>query len=427
MKSWVEISGSRIKQNYERLSRVAGPDLGVLTVVKANAYGHGAALCSVLLAEAGAKWLGVTDAAEGMQVREALSGAGLPLDRQPRILVMCGSLPEDADLILRNDLSPTIWTEEQVAWMSAAVQSSGRQHSLPIHLEIDTGMARQGVEFGPSLDRLLGRLSQASSHLHLEGVMTHFTSAEVAGSPQTADQCLRFEAALDSVTQAGFNPSWIHAGNTSTEDNSVYFRSPGAALHPGTLPEKQDLLLWLKRISAPFGAGCMVRSGIGLYGYCLPIDRSGPGPGPLRTLSALTGFVKPVMEWKTRVLSVREIGPGSTVGYNGTFRTTKTMRLALLPVGYADGLRRELSSSDNRTGGWVMLRGHRAPILGRVSMNLTMVDVTNMPGVSVGDEVLLLGTGITAEQHARLAGTIPYEILCGVRPDRYIPSSRDSA
>lgn len=420
MKSWVEISGQRIKQNYERLRRVAGSDLDVLAVVKANAYGHGAAVCSVLLAEAGAKWLGVTDAAEGVEIREALSGAGLPLDQQPRILVMCGSLPEDADLILRNDLTPTVWTEEQVAWMSEAVLSSGRQQPLPVHLEIDTGMARQGVEFGPSLDRLLDRLSQESSHLHLDGVMTHFASAEVAGSPQTADQCLRFEAALGSIATSGFKPSWIHAGNTSTEDNSTSFRSPVDASHTGTLPRKQDLLLWLSRISAPFGARGMIRSGLGLYGYCLPINRSG-----LKTkLSALTGFVQPALQWKTRVLSTREIGPGSTIGYNGTFRARKAMRLALLPVGYADGLRRELSSSDSRTGGWVILRGRRAPILGRVSMNLTVVDITSIPGVSIGDEVLLLGPGITAEEHARLAGTIPYEILCGVRPDRYIPSSR---
>lgn len=422
MKSWVEISGQRIRSNYKHLSRVAGPDLDLLAVVKANAYGHGAAVCSVMLAEAGAKWLGVTDATEGAEVRMALTAAGLSPGWQPRILIMCGSLPEDADLILRHDLTPTVWTEEQIAWMSEAVHSSGREEPLSVHLEIDTGMARQGAEFGPSLDRLLDRLSQVSSHLHCEGVMTHFASAEVAGSPQTANQCLRFEATLRSIAQGGFKPSWIHAGNTSTEDNSTFFRSSNSPSQ-AEATQREDLLRWLEKISSPFSARGMIRSGIGLYGYCLPIDRSG-----LQTaLSALTGFVQPAMEWKTRVLSIRDVGPGSTVGYNGTYQTTKAMRLALLPVGYSDGLRRELSSSDNRTGGWVILRSHRAPILGRVSMNLTVVDITDIPEVVVGEEVLLLGPGITAEQHARLAGTIPYEILCGVRPDRYLSSGPDAA
>jgi alanine racemase len=121
------------------------------------------------------------------------------------------------------------------------------------------------------------------------------------------------------------------------------------------------------------------------------------------------------MSWKTRVIGIREIGPGATVGYNGTFTADRPMRLALLPAGYADGLRRELSAADTRPGGWVILHEQRAPIVGRVSMNLTVVDVTAIPQTAVGDEALLLGDGITADDHARLAGTIAYEILCGVR------------
>ena len=164
----------------------------------------------------------------------------------------------------------------------------------------------------------------------------------------------------------------------------------------------------------------MVRSGIGLYGYCLPIESSHGDTDERTTLSSLSGVLTPVMEWKTRVLSVRDIGADCTIGYNGIYRTTRPMRLALLPVGYSDGLRRELSSSDHRSGGWVMLRGCRAPILGRVSMNLTVVDITDIPGVAAGEEVILLGPGITAEQHARLAGTIPYEIPLRRSADRYL-------
>jgi alanine racemase len=121
------------------------------------------------------------------------------------------------------------------------------------------------------------------------------------------------------------------------------------------------------------------------------------------------------MQWKTRVIGLREVEAGATVGYNGIFVAERGMRLALLPVGYADGLRRELSASNDRAGGWVMLRGQRAPIVGRVSMNLTVVDVSAITGVGLGDEVTLLGDGVTAEDHARLAGTIAYEIVCGVR------------
>jgi alanine racemase len=121
------------------------------------------------------------------------------------------------------------------------------------------------------------------------------------------------------------------------------------------------------------------------------------------------------MTWKTRVIGLRDVQAGDTVGYNAIFTAQRPMRLALLPVGYADGLRRELSGSNARPGGWTMVRGRRAAIVGRVSMNLTVVDVTEIPGVAVGDEVVVLGDGVTADDHARLANTIAYEIVCGVR------------
>ena len=136
--------------------------------------------------------------------------------------------------------------------------------------------------------------------------------------------------------------------------------------------------------------------------------------GAGRTEGALDGL-KPALTWKTRVIGISEVEAGASVGYNATFTAPGPMRLALLPVGYADGLRRELSGADGREGGWVMVRGGRAPIVGRVSMNLTTVDVTGIRGVVEGDEVVLLGEGVTAEDQARLAGTIAYEILCGVR------------
>ena len=177
----------------------------------------------------------------------------------------------------------------------------------------------------------------------------------------------------------------VHAGNTSTVDNP-------AQEWP-----------WLVELAATVGARAMVRTGLGLYGYCLPIG----GHARPQVRSAL----RPVMTWKAHVLAVRELEAGETVGYNATFTAKRPMRVALLPAGYADGLRRELSE-----GGWVMIRGVRAPILGRVSMNLTVVDVTGIAGVAANEEAVLLGEGVTAEDHARLAGTIAYEILCGVHP-----------
>jgi alanine racemase len=182
--------------------------------------------------------------------------------------------------------------------------------------------------------------------------------------------------------------AWVHAGNTSGLDTG-------------------ELAGWLAGLAARVGARAMVREGLGLYGYSLPLSDAGA--------SKLRGRVEPVLTWKTRLLAVSEVRAGARVGYNGTFTARRPMRLGLLPVGYADGLRRELSSSDQRSGGWVTIRGRRASIVGRISMNLTSIDLTDSPDAAVHDEVVLLGEGITAASHAELAGTIPYEILCGIR------------
>jgi alanine racemase len=214
----------------------------------------------------------------------------------------------------------------------------------------------------------------------------------------TQRQERRFEAAIAQVRRQGLAPKWVHAGSSSSVDNPAQ-ASP-----------------WLVDLARSVGARAMVRCGCALYGYCVPIE----GADAAFVQPKLRPALRPVMTWKTRVLSLRDLAAGETVGYNATFTAPAPMRLAMLPVGYADGLRRELSGTDARPGGWVILRGgdgsaHRASIVGRVSMNLTMVDVTAIPGVRVGDEVVVLGDGITADDHARLAQTIPYEILCAVR------------
>ena len=397
MKSWVEISEKRLKANYKLLVEAAGGDTAVLAVIKANAYGHGAELCAPVLARARAQWLGVADASEGAAVRDALMAAGIAKETQPQILLMSGSPSEDAEAIVRHRLTPVVWEQHQMEAFASEVRQLGSASTpLPIHLEIDTGMARQGITTGEHLNSLLHWL-KSQPLLRLDGVMTHFASAEVAESKQTMAQRKLFEQAIASVAAAGLQPAWVHAGNSSTLDNQCALEN----------------LAWLRRLAASVGARSMVRSGIALYGYCLPIDEACSN-GDAAQAKVRTGL-EPLMTWKTRVIGLREINAGDSVGYNATFTAHRPMRLALFPIGYSDGLRRELSGSNLKPGGWTMVKGQRAAILGRVSMNLTVVDVTEIPGVAIGDEVVVLGDGITADDHARLAHTISYEITCGVR------------
>jgi alanine racemase len=407
--SWVEVSEQRLAANYNVLSAAAGEDTAVLAVVKANAYGHGAAVCAPVLARAGAEWLGVADAAEGRAVREALAAAGVEAARQPKILVMCGGCGDDADVIVQQGLTPVVWQPRQMQCLAEAVARRGAGSPQPVHLEIDTGMARQGVAPGEELHALLRWLSDQPL-LRLDGVMTHFASAELAGSRQTAEQRERFAQAVKAVAAAGLRPKWVHAGSSSTLDN----QGTNQGANRGT----EANLPWLRGLANSVGARPMVRPGIALYGYCLPIEiAAGVGPS---VPAQVRQHLQPVMSWKTRVIGLRDVQAGDVVGYNATFTARRPMRLALLPVGYADGLRRELSGSDAQAGGWVMVQGQRAAIIGRVSMNLTVVDVTEIHGVSVGDEVVVLGDGITADDHARLAHTISYEIVCGVRASSYL-------
>jgi alanine racemase len=320
-------------------------------------------------------WFGVADVREGAAVRCALDAAGFV---RVEILVLCGLLPEDVAGLVENRLTPVAWTVEQVRALSG-------QRGLKVHVELETGMGRQGCRPGAEFGAVLDAIDTAG--LSLGGVMTHFCAAEIVGSEKTREQMTQFERAVEQVRVRGLRPEWVHAGASSSLDDPRWRGE------------------WLSGLAASVGAKPMVRCGIALYGYCNPLEGGEPVVRP---------NLRPVMTWKTRVLDVREMAAGDCIGYNSTFTAQRPMRLALLPVGYADGIRRALSSTNARDGGWVMVRGVRAPIVGRVSMNLTMVDVTGVDGVAVGDDVVLLGDGVTADDHARLAGTISYEILCGV-------------
>ena len=384
MKSWIEISVDRLRANLLAVQAVSGPEFEPLCVIKADAYGHSAALCAPVLVEAGARWLGVGDLQEGIRVRQALSLAGLAA-REPHVVVMCGFEPEDAPALVEHQLTPVIWTPEHVRLLEAAAAQSG--HRLAVHLELDTGMARQGAAPGPDLAALLAALDVAP-HLRVEGVFSHLSSSEVASSALTRTQQERFHNAFAQILDS-FLPEVLHFANSSGIDEH------------STLP-------WLRSATAQLGARLLVRPGLALYGYTLPLDGS-PLPA-----SFLAPQLQPAATWKTRVLGVRSLAPGDTVGYGATFTANQPLQVALLPVGYADGFRREASSGVG--DGWVVIAGQRAPVVGRVSMNLTVVDVSDhtLP-VQLGDDVTLLGEGVTALHHAAWCATIPYEILCGMR------------
>jgi len=350
--------------------------------VKADAYGHGAVECSHALEAEGARWLGVTSLDEAIPLREA----GI----KSRILLMTGFWRGEETEIVRLGLTPTVWELWHIESLEAAAAALGvAQH--PVHLKVDTGMGRLGVAV-EQLPEVLAALKKAH-HLVLEGISTHLASSEIMDAPSVADQERTFDAARRMVREAGLEPTLVHLANT----NAVISRRETWANMKGS---------------------GMVRPGVALYGYYLPFQRAGRevSGGTLRLA------VKPILTWKTRILSLRDFGANQALGYGGTYVTKAPAHVAVLPVGYADGYNRQLS---NR--GRVIVREHYAPIVGSISMDLTLVDVTGIPGISVGDEVILLGAAeglsVDAMDHARLANSSPYEILSNISkrvPRRYV-------
>jgi alanine racemase len=364
-RTWAEISLSALGVNFHAVQEHVGEGVTVCAVVKADGYGHGAVECARALESAGAQWLGVTDAAEGLALRDAGVDA--------RILLMTGIWKGEEDSIVAQHLTPTVWEHWHIETLERAARK--QQKVLPVHLKLDTGMNRLGAP-KDALPRLCEMLS-ACQHLKLEGVSTHFASAEVLDAEDAFRQIRCFEDGLAVLRGHGFDPPLVHMGN-----------SAAMTARPST---------WKT----------MVRPGIALYGYSLELTQA----GARADVSALP--LQPVLSWKTRVLTVKDVPVGEAVGYMGTFLTREPSRIAVLPVGYADGYPRLLS---NRAR--VIVRGEYAPVVGRVSMDLTIVDVTRIPGVAVGDEVVLIGKGadrsVDAVELARWCETVPYEILCGL-------------
>jgi alanine racemase len=394
---WVEIRTRLLEENFRFLESLAAPHAELLAIVKANAYGHSLALCAAAAVRAGAGWLGVTSVEEGVAARAACP--------QARVLVIGGVFAGQGAELVRHGLTAVVWEPWQLDELEDAAHASGLlPGSLPVHLEIDTGMSRQGVD-ADGLGPLLSRFTPGSP-LRLEAVMTHLFAADEADGEVTGSQLKRLDATLECIGAAGYLPDWLNVGNS-------------AALVAGQAGKIAEL-------ASRHGMRAMMRPGLALYGLVPDYDpefaadegvrdqgsgvRMENGSTAWASVTAARARLQPALSWKSRVVSVRSVPAGAVVGYNGSFVATEPMRLALVAAGYADGLDRRLG---NRFS--LLIGGERAPIVGRISMDQTVVDVTEIPGVAPGDEVVILGRQgedeITAFDHAATTGTIPWEVF----------------
>jgi alanine racemase len=364
---WIELDARAPGHNLAELRRGAGPGVLACAVVKANAYGHGLAEFVRLLP--GADWFGVNSLEEGLALR-ALG--------ETRPVIVLGHVPvgrlRDA---VDTDLRLTVFNRE-------TLEAIGRLEHLRrparLHVKVETGTGRQGV-LAADLEGFV-RLVRGTPNAVLEGLSMHFANIEDTTDHSYADaQLARFGEALETVDRLGGRLPIVHAACTAA-----------AILFPKT-------------------HFTMLRTGIGLYGLwpsretrVSARERGGPVPD-----------LRPVLSWKTRLVQVKELPEASYVGYGCSFRTTRRTRVGVLPVGYSDGYDRALGNRAH-----VLVRGRRAPVIGRICMNLCMVDLTDVPGARLEDEVVLLGRSgeeqISAETMAEWSGTINYEIVSRISP-----------
>jgi len=354
-----EINVGALRHNLREVRALVGAGVSILAVVKANAYGHGAAVSARAFVAEGAERLGVATLEEGAELRAA--GLRVP------ILLLGGVAPGQEDDVLEHDLTPAVWDADM--GRALATRAAARHRTIRTHLKIDTGMTRLGVPV-PDVARVGAELA-ALPGLEIEGVFTHFACAEdVTGEP-VAEQMHRFASALDELDRVGVRPVLRHLANSAAV------------------------------LTLPAAHAVMVRPGIMLYGV------------PPDPVLAARATLEPAMRFRSVVLQCKRVPSGTPVSYGRTFRTARPSVLATVPVGYADGYPRCLS---NRAS--VLVGGQRAPVVGRVCMDLTVVDVTDIGGISQGDEVVLWGRQGSAEvscsEVAGWADTIPYELMTRV-------------
>jgi len=354
------IDAAAVRENFAETGRQAGGRT-LFAVVKADAYGHGAAGVARVLIAAGCERLAVVSVEEGLELR----GAGIELP----ILVLggVGAAPEQA---VEARLTPVVHHAAQRQRLSAAARLAGVR--VPVQVEVDTGMRRMGVA-PDAAGQLLAEVAEDAS-LELEGVFTHLARADEPDLGPSLEQLAEFRRVLDAARSRGIAPPWVHFANSA-----------------GILAGK-PLFEALPEANA-------ARPGLMLYGVC-----------PAKHLSA---ELRPVMTLRTRVVQLRELRAGDAVGYSAKFRAESATRVATLGIGYADGVP---VAASNR--GQVLIAGRRHPIVGRVSMDYISVDVGETP-VGIGDEAIVLGDGLRVEEAAAAAGTIPYELL--VRVGRRVP------
>lgn len=348
-----------LRWNFRQVRKKVGRKVQVLSVVKANGYGHGAREVAKALEHEGSDAFGVATLEEGVELREA----GI---RSP-IVILAGFYPAQIDQLLRHRLIPVAIEPDGLRRLETLARKRGV--SLGFHLKVDTGMGRIGF-LASEIDSWLPELSRLRS-LRLGGLFSHFSHAENVGGIYTQNQLKLFHGLVARLRSAGYYPPLVHLANSAAV------------------------------IALPSAYFSMVRPGLMLYGIY-------PSPGMASQVA-----LKPVLSWKTRVLQLKKIPKGSSISYGQTFVTRRESLIATLPVGYADGYPRLLS---NR--GAVLVRGKRAPIVGRVCMDLTMIDVTDIRGVQQGDEVVLLGNQgrekLSADEMALWAETISYEIITSI-------------
>jgi alanine racemase len=362
-RSYVLVSRDQIARNYRNVCSVVGPGVQVCGVVKADAYGHGAIEVSRVLVNEGVQWLAVSSVDEGVTLR----CGGI---HQTRILVMGGFVPYEGESLVEYDLTPVVHSMDQIRQADALARSSGKP--LRYHLKVDSGMGRLGTR--SSAAEIVATVA-GTRHARLEGLMTHFASAADYSTDQTETQLAYFHSVASALESGGIRPGQLHTSST----NAIgYGRRAG----------------WHN----------LVRAGHALYGYVSPAR----GDAPAQLLD-----VRPALTWRAKLLAVKEIPEGALVGYGGTFRAPRPMRVGIVGAGYADGLFHRLS---NR--GKFMADGKYAAILGTISMDLTTIDLSHTEALGPGDEVTLLGQDgearLDAQQVARVAGTISYNILCSI-------------
>jgi len=375
--SWCEVSQAAIQANIALLRQRIGPAVRLGVVVKADAFGHGLIPCATAMVEAGADWLIVNFAYEAIALRQA--GITAPI-------YICGNVSvAQAPQVVATQARVVLYDADVAHALHQATQ--GTDTIVPVHLKIETGTHRQGLPLAEALE--LGRLVQALDGLVLEGITTHYADIEDTTDHRFARQQLTtLQAAQAAFHEAGFEVPIIHSANSAAT------------------------LLWKE------AHGSLVRVGIAAYGlwpstetYVTLLQTAGHRPDP--TIPELS----PVLSWRTRVAQVKTVPVGGYVGYGRTYRATHPMKIAVLPLGYHEGYDRRLSNL-----GYVLLHGMRAPVCGRICMNMMMVDVTHIPEVGVGSVATLLGTDgdeqVSAEQLAAWMGTINYEVISRIHPSQ---------